>query len=104
VVRIGQGHWLRIPLGKLRNDRYVPLHPDLVTQLAPSPIRRATPPATTTPFDGAELIDPSRRSHAVPSPALGEYPGWHRARVGRVHGRSFGGPPRQDTSRRRTRL
>jgi integrase len=23
VVRIGQGHWLRIPLGKLRNDRYV---------------------------------------------------------------------------------
>ena len=30
VVRIGAGHWLRIPLGKLRNDRYVPLHPDLV--------------------------------------------------------------------------
>jgi site-specific recombinase XerD len=23
VVRIGAGHWLRIPLGKLRNDRYV---------------------------------------------------------------------------------
>jgi len=30
VVRIGAGHWLRIPLGKLRNDRYVPLHPELV--------------------------------------------------------------------------
>jgi len=30
VVQIGAGHWLRIPLGKLRNDRYVPLHPDLV--------------------------------------------------------------------------
>jgi hypothetical protein len=30
VVRIGHGHWLRIPLGKLRNDRYVPLHPQLV--------------------------------------------------------------------------
>ena len=30
VVRIGAGHWLRIPLGKLRNDRYVPLHPQLV--------------------------------------------------------------------------
>ena len=29
VVRIGAGHWLRIPLGKLRNDRYVPLHPEL---------------------------------------------------------------------------
>jgi site-specific recombinase XerD len=34
VVRIGDGHWLRIPLGKLRNDRYVPLHPELVTLLA----------------------------------------------------------------------
>jgi hypothetical protein len=22
VVRIGAGHWLRIPLGKLRNDRW----------------------------------------------------------------------------------
>ena len=34
VVRIGQGHWLRIPLGKLRNDRYVPLHPQLAELLA----------------------------------------------------------------------
>jgi site-specific recombinase XerD len=31
VVRIGAGHWLRIPLGKLRHDRYVPLHPELVS-------------------------------------------------------------------------
>jgi site-specific recombinase XerD len=34
VVLIGTAHWLRIPLGKLRNDRYVPLHPELVTLLA----------------------------------------------------------------------
>ena len=34
VVQIGAGHWLRIPLGKLRNDRYVPLHPDLIGLLA----------------------------------------------------------------------
>jgi site-specific recombinase XerD len=33
VVLIGENHWLRIPLGKLRNDRYVPLHPQLVEQL-----------------------------------------------------------------------
>jgi site-specific recombinase XerD len=33
VVRIGDGHWLRIPVGKLRNDRYVPLHPELVELL-----------------------------------------------------------------------
>ena len=34
VVLIGAAHWLRIPLGKLRNDRYVPLHPELVALLA----------------------------------------------------------------------
>ena len=34
VVRIGEAYWLRIPLGKLRNDRYVPLHPQLVKLLA----------------------------------------------------------------------
>jgi site-specific recombinase XerD len=34
VVQIGAGHWLRIPPGKLRNDRYVPLHPELVQLLA----------------------------------------------------------------------
>jgi site-specific recombinase XerD len=34
VVQIGAGRWLRIPLGKLRNDRYVPLHPELVQLLA----------------------------------------------------------------------
>jgi integrase len=34
IDRIGDAHWLRVPLGKLRNDRYVPLHPDLVDLLA----------------------------------------------------------------------
>jgi site-specific recombinase XerD len=33
MVRIGDGHWLRVPVGKLRNDRYVPLHPQLVELL-----------------------------------------------------------------------
>lgn len=33
VVRIGAAHWLRVPLGKLRNDRYLPLHPVLVDLL-----------------------------------------------------------------------
>jgi site-specific recombinase XerD len=27
VVQIGDAFWLRVPLGKLHNDRYVPLHP-----------------------------------------------------------------------------
>ncbi len=33
VVRIGGDHWLRVPVGKLRNDRYLPLHPVLVELL-----------------------------------------------------------------------
>lgn len=31
--RVGDGWWLKVPLGKLRNDRYVPLHPQLVELL-----------------------------------------------------------------------
>lgn len=34
VTIIGDAHWLRVPVGKLRNDRYIPLHPDLVELLA----------------------------------------------------------------------
>ena len=34
VTSIGGGWWLRVPLGKLHNDRYVPLHPQLVELLA----------------------------------------------------------------------
>lgn len=30
VVEIGEHHWLHVPVGKLRNDRYIPLHPELV--------------------------------------------------------------------------
>jgi integrase/recombinase XerD len=29
VVRIGSAFWLRVPVGKLRSDRYIPLHPQL---------------------------------------------------------------------------
>jgi site-specific recombinase XerD len=31
VVHIGAGPWLHVPVGKLREDRYLPLHPQLVT-------------------------------------------------------------------------
>jgi site-specific recombinase XerD len=34
VTLIGEAYWLRIPVGKLRNDRYIPLHDDLVALLA----------------------------------------------------------------------
>ncbi len=34
VVLIGDTHWLRVPVGKLHNDRYVPLHETLVELIA----------------------------------------------------------------------
>jgi hypothetical protein len=33
VTQIKSRYWLRVPLGKLHNDRYVPLHPQLVELL-----------------------------------------------------------------------
>jgi len=33
VVFMNGRHWLRVPIGKLHNDRHVPLHPQLVEQL-----------------------------------------------------------------------
>jgi integrase/recombinase XerD len=40
VVQIGSAYWLRIPLGKLHNDRYVPLHPELKALLDDQVARR----------------------------------------------------------------
>jgi integrase len=34
VTLIGESHWLRIPVGKLHTNRYIPLHPQLVDMLA----------------------------------------------------------------------
>jgi integrase len=33
VVQIGSAYWLRVPVGKMHTDRYVPLHPQLKTLL-----------------------------------------------------------------------
>lgn len=33
VVQIGSAYWLRVPVGKMHTDRYVPLHPQLKTML-----------------------------------------------------------------------
>ena len=47
VVQIGDGHWLRTPVGKLRTDRYVPLHPRVKTLLEEWSAQRST--QTNTP-------------------------------------------------------
>ena len=44
VVQIGSAYWLRVPVGKLHNDRYIPLHPQLKT--APRPT--GSPPGPRT--------------------------------------------------------
>jgi integrase len=41
VTLIGDAYWLRVPVGKLRNDRFIPLHPDLVELLAEWTARNA---------------------------------------------------------------
>jgi site-specific recombinase XerD len=40
VVQIGSAFWLRIPVGKLHNDRYIPLHPHLKELLDAWLVRR----------------------------------------------------------------
>ncbi len=46
VTLIGDAYWLRIPVGKLRNDRFVPLHPELVVLLADGRRRTASTSGT----------------------------------------------------------
>jgi integrase len=43
MVRIGETHWLRIPVGKLHNDRYVPLLPMLAELITDYRARRGPP-------------------------------------------------------------
>jgi len=33
IITMRDGHWLRVPVGKLHNDRYIPLHPHLLELL-----------------------------------------------------------------------
>ena len=54
MVQISETFWLRIPVGKLHNDRYVPLHPMLVdliddyrTHPGPEPFGTTRGPRTT---------------------------------------------------------
>jgi integrase len=42
VVQIGENYWLRVPLGKMHNDRYIPLHPE-VKQLLDEWVNQSSP-------------------------------------------------------------
>lgn len=45
VFRLSGAHWLRIPVGKLHNDRNVPLHPVLIDLIADYRARRGPSPS-----------------------------------------------------------
>lgn len=55
VVFMNGRHWLRVPIGKLHNDRYVPLHPQLVEQLEHHAQSRSDDLDRLVVFDGRRL-------------------------------------------------
>jgi len=78
VVQIGSSYWLRIPVGKIHNDRYVPLHPQLKTLLDTWITIRGNDIRSPLMFlDHGRRIGPSRIATAVASAA-------HDAGIGHV--------------------
>ena len=79
VVQIGSAYWLRIPIGKLHNDRYVPLHPQLKTMidqwLSTRPDWQNSPLLFT---DRGRPIPGTRVDHAIKTAATA-------AGIGHVH-------------------
>jgi len=55
VVFMNGRHWLRVPIGKLHNDRYVPLHPQLVELLDEHRQSRTDDLDRLIVFDGRRL-------------------------------------------------
>jgi integrase len=55
VVLMNGRHWLRVPIGKLHNDRYVPLHPQLVELLDDHQASRTDDLDRLIVFDGRRL-------------------------------------------------
>ncbi|WP_423983036.1 tyrosine-type recombinase/integrase [Ilumatobacter sp.] len=55
VVFMNGRHWLRVPIGKLHNDSYVPLHPQLVERLDHHQSNRSDDLDRLVVFDGRRL-------------------------------------------------
>lgn len=65
VVQIGEGHWLRTPVGKLRNDRYIPLHPRVKTLLEEWAVHRGEQPTQLMFIERGRPIAQTRVDAAV---------------------------------------
>ena len=66
IVQIGAAYWLHVPLGKLRTDRYIPLHPQLKELLDDWVSRR--PASLREPWlfmDHGRRIGPQTLGHAL---------------------------------------
>jgi integrase len=79
VVQIGSAYWLRTPVGKMRTDRYIPLHPAVKTLLDEWISQRAHWQNTDLLFtDRGRPIPPTRVDKAVQRAATA-------AGIGHVH-------------------
>src|SRR5665648_254047 len=66
VVQIGDGHWLRTPVGKLRTDRYIPLHPRVMSLLQEWATHRGTQTNTELMFiDKGRPVPQTRVDSAI---------------------------------------
>lgn len=65
IVQIGDGHWLRTPVGKLRTDRYVPLHPRVEELLGQWQAHRGDQPTQLLFVDRGRPIPQTRVDTAV---------------------------------------
>ncbi|SDI19849.1 Site-specific recombinase XerD, partial [Sinosporangium album] len=65
IVRIGDGEWLHVPVGKLRTDRYIPLHPRVKTLLGQWLEHRADQPGRLMFTELGRLIPQTRVDSAV---------------------------------------
>jgi integrase len=79
VVQIGSAYWLRTPVGKMRTDRYIPLHPTAKTLIDDWVAQRADWQTSDLLFtDRGRPIPPTRVDKAVQHAAT-------NAGIGHVH-------------------
>ena len=97
IVQIGDGHWLRTPVGKLHTDRYIPLHPavkDLLDEwLLARPEWQASDLLLTS---RGRPIPPSRVDQAVQRAATNAGIGHVHPAPAQAHARHPGHQPRHE--------
>jgi len=93
IITMRDGHWLRVPVGKLHNDRYIPLHPHLLELLTDWRSRHDDHGTGLLLTRGGKPLNLGRISRIVTVVA-------HDAGLGHVHPTSSGtpSPPKPSTA------